>query len=181
MGIGRGGKREGEERGLTALHEDAVKSTGCQIYFVSQKSEFRKCTFVLDGRKTDLVKGIHRQNLPFLRLGKFELDGAVAPTLSVHVKGGRGCAVCAPKTRAASSRHVCVYATKTNVCACLVGRSGSAVRGGRQETREGVRFHFDSYEKQSSKIVGQFSNFISQTKLPRLPNRRKWPPTQLTL
>ena len=31
--------------------------------------------------------------------------------------------------------HICIYSTKTNVCACLVGSSGSAMRGGWQETR----------------------------------------------
>ena len=41
------------------------------------------------------------------------------------------------RRRLLARSHVGVYATKTNVCACLVGRSGSAMRegDGRQETR----------------------------------------------
>ena len=69
--------------------------------------------------------------------GKIEIDAAGAPCQSVKIGG---CAVCALKTGAASSPacHVSVYATKTNVCACLVGSSGSAMREPRgrwQETR----------------------------------------------
>ena len=109
-------------------------TTGCPLLVsLAQTLNFDS---VVVGRKAGLVNKILHQHLDqhtfsSAKLGKLErleLDGAVAPCLSVHVGG---CAVCASKTRAASSLacHVSVYATKTNVCACLVG-SGSAMRGG---------------------------------------------------